>query len=144
MKERFICIHKLRRVLTLILTFRHIISSHKAEYFTFMKEPFSKIFAAFIALKILFFDIGVSLGDMVTDFLQGFNLIFDFKQKWQPSNSTLCQAVGGDEVPCKWQLELKKTVLGYGVTVLVICWIPGLVAVIHMLAHYRWVLDLDI
>ena len=93
-------------------------------------------------MKILFFDIGVSLGDMVTDFLQGFNMIFDFKQKWKPSNSTLCQVVGGEEVPCKWQLELKDTVLGYGVTVLIICWIPGLVAVIHMLAHYRWVIDM--
>ena len=91
-------------------------------------------------MKILFFDIGVSLGDMVTDFLQGFNLIFDFKKKWAPSNSTLCQAVGGDEVICKWRFELKDTVKWYGVTVLVICWIPGLVAVIHMLAHYRWVL----
>ena len=111
------------------------------KYFTFVKEPFSKTFAAFIALKILFFDIGVSLGDMVTDFLQGFNLIFDFKQKWQPSNSTLCQAAGGAG-PCKWQVELQETVWKYGVTVLIICWIPGLVAVIHMLAHYRWVLDM--
>ena len=93
-------------------------------------------------MKILFFDIGVSLGDMVTDFLQGFNMIFDFKQKWQPSNSKWCKVVGDeDEDPCAWQVELQKTVSGYGVTVLVICWIPGLVAVIHMLAHYRFVLD---
>ena len=96
-------------------------------------------------MKILFFDIGVSLGDMVTDFLQGFNMIFDFKQKWKPSNSKFCKVVGDeDEGPCAWQVELQETVWGYGVTVLVICWIPGLVAVIHMLAHYRLVLDVII
>ena len=60
---------------------------------------------------------GVSLLDVFTDFLFGFNLLFDFENRW---NS-----------------ELKAEAAAYGYIVLLSCWIPGLVAVIHMAASYR-------
>jgi hypothetical protein len=72
------------------------------------------IFAALIVLKIIFVDIWTSLGDAITDFLQGFFLIFDFHTG-----------------------EWKDDTYQYGIIVLIACWVPGIVAVIHILAHYR-------
>ena len=60
---------------------------------------------------------GLCLLDVFTDFLFGFNLLFDFENRW---NS-----------------ELKAEAAAYGYIVLFSCWIPGLVAVIHMAASYR-------
>ena len=60
---------------------------------------------------------GLSILDVLTDFLFGFNLIFDFDNKW---NS-----------------EIKLEAVKYGYIVLFSCWIPGLVAVIHMTASQR-------
>ena len=74
--------------------------------------------AGFVVLKILFWDIGSSLGDTVTDFLQGFNLIFDvYANEW-------------------WKFRSRNYQV-YGVIVLLINWIPGIVAVIHIISHYR-------
>eukprot|EP00092_Neocalanus_flemingeri_P002160 GFUD01002300.1.p1 GENE.GFUD01002300.1~~GFUD01002300.1.p1 ORF type:complete len:1094 (-),score=216.09 GFUD01002300.1:133-3414(-) len=72
--------------------------------------------AGFVVLKILFWDIGSSLGDTVTDFLQGLYLMYDwFKVGWVPRDDT-------------WY---------YGIIVLVINWVPGIVAIIHIISHYR-------
>ena len=37
---------------------------------------------AFVVLKIIFFDLGVSLGDAITDFLQGLYLLVDI-ETWE-------------------------------------------------------------
>merc|ERR1711970_51142 len=73
------------------------------------------IFAALIVLKIIFVDIWTSLGDAITDFLQGFYLMFDFNDKFA------------------W----KGDTYHYGIIVLIACWVPGIVAVIHIMAFYR-------
>ena len=70
-------------------------------------------FSALVVLKIIFFDIAVSLGDAITDILQGVNLIVKR---------------GGWDVNETWL---------YGVGVLIVCWVPGLVCVLHILSHYR-------
>ena len=74
------------------------------------------VFAALVVLKIIFFDIGTCLGDGITDFLQGFFLMFDFYTGFSVKEDT-------------WNI---------GVIVIVGCWLPGLVAVLHILAHYRF------
>ena len=72
--------------------------------------------AGFVVLKILFWDIGSSLGDTVTDFLQGIYLIYDwFAEGW----------------------VLREDTQYYGIIVLLINWVPGIVAVIHIISHYR-------
>ena len=72
--------------------------------------------AGFVVLKILFWDIGTSLGDTVTDFLQGIYLIYDwFRPGW----------------------VIREDTQYYGIIVLLINWIPGIVAVIHIISHYR-------
>ena len=77
-----------------------------------------KTLSSFVVLKILFWDIGSSLGDTVTDFLQGFNLIFDLMaEEW-------------------WKLRDDTEV--YGIIVLLIIWVPGIVAIIHTISHYRY------
>ena len=73
------------------------------------------IFAALIVLKIIFVDIWFSLGDAITDFLQGLYLMFDFYDGFSVKNDT-------------W---------GYGLVVIVACWVPGVVAVMHILAYHR-------
>ena len=73
------------------------------------------IFGTLIVLKVIFVDIWTSLGDAVTDFLQGFFLMFDFQNDFA------------------W----KEDTYQYGIIVLIACWVPGIVAVIHMLAYYR-------
>ena len=57
-------------------------------------------------LKIILVDVGISLGDVVTDLLQGLSLIFD--EDWNISSSS-----------------------NYGVLVLVTCWLPGPVTLLH-------------
>ena len=68
-------------------------------------------------LKVVMFDLAVSFGDAVTDILQGVYLIIwhDEKGVWR----------------------LKEDTWHYGLWVLVVCWVPGLVCVIHILTHYR-------
>jgi len=73
------------------------------------------VFAALIVLKIIFVDIWTSLGDAITDFLQGLFLMFDFYDGFSVKNDTF----------------------GYGVIVILACWVPGVVAVVHILAYYR-------
>ena len=75
------------------------------------------IFAAVVVLKIIFVDIWVSLGDAITDFLQGLFLMFDFYDGF---------TVKGDT----W---------GIGVIVIAACWVPGIVAIVHILAYYRFI-----
>ena len=77
------------------------------------------IFAALIVLKIIFLDIWFSLGDAITDFLQGLYLMFDFYDGFSVKNDT-------------W---------GYGLIVIVACWVPGVVAVMHILAYHRYYLQ---
>ena len=81
------------------------------------KDAAYKTLAGFVVLKILFWDVGSSMGDTVTDFLQGFSLVFDFMaQDW---------------------FKLRSDTLGYGIVVLLINWVPGFVAIIHMVTSYR-------
>ena len=58
-------------------------------------------------LKIIFIDIGISLGDVVTDFIQGINLIFD--DNW----------------------NILWLTLHYGLLVVIITWIPIIPIFIH-------------
>ena len=60
-----------------------------------------------VFLKILLVDIGISLGDVVTDLLQGLSLVFD--QDWNVQWNTY----------------------HYGLGVLGVMWLPGLVALLH-------------
>ena len=74
-----------------------------------------KTFGALIVLKILFFDIGVSLGDVVTDLLQGFFLIFNFADG-----------------------KVKCDTIWPGIVVLIICWFPtNVISVIHIISHHK-------
>ena len=61
-------------------------------------------------LKILILEVLFPLADVVTDIMQGVFLII---------------RDGGE----------KKT---FGVLVLVICWLPGLICILHVCSHYRW------
>ena len=58
-------------------------------------------------LKILLIDIGISVGDMITDLLQGLSLVFD----------------------SDWNLQWST--YHYGIAVLSIMWLPGLVVLLH-------------
>lgn len=60
-------------------------------------------------LKILLVDIGISLGDTVTDFLQGINLILDL----------------GDGT-------LRISSMSYGICIIFISWLPMLVVFLHL------------
>ena len=80
------------------------------------------IFAALVVLKIIFVDIWVSLGDAITDFLQGLFLMFDFYDGFTVKDDT-------------W---------GIGVIVIAACWVPGIVAVVHILAYYRFIDNLKL
>ena len=62
-------------------------------------------------LKILFIDIGITLGDLVTDFAQGLNLIFD--NNWNIHWSTI----------------------HYGCIVLGFIWLPVIPMLIHVFTH---------
>ena len=60
-----------------------------------------------VFLKILLVDIGISVGDMITDLLQGLSLVFD----------------------ADWNLQWST--YHYGIGVLSIMWLPGLVVLLH-------------
>ena len=66
-------------------------------------------------LKVLLFDIIYCIGDPVTDFLQGVNLILNW------SDLTIRN---------DWH---------YGAIVLLVSWMSGLVSVIHILAYHRYI-----
>ena len=63
-------------------------------------------------LKILLVDIGISLGDVVTDLVQGLSLIFE----------------------SDWDLA---PTAHYGVLVLLTCWLPGPLTILHLSLHHR-------
>ena len=77
----------------------------------------SSTFGQLVVLKILLFDLAVSFGDAVTDILQGVYLICWYNERGE------------------W--GLKEDTWHYGLCVLIVCWVPGLVCVIHILSHYR-------
>ena len=91
------------------------------------QSSFLETIAAFAVIRVLFFDILVSFGDAVTDFLQGFNLIFQFSKNTRDES-----ILNSDGLPTGIYPTWK-----YGVATLVICWIPGIVGVIHVVTHYR-------
>ena len=68
-----------------------------------------------MVIKIICFDIWITLGNSITDFLLGLFLMFDFQDGF----------------------AAKEGSLFYGELVLIACWVPCLVALLHMLAHYR-------
>ena len=63
-------------------------------------------------LKIIFLDIGISLGDVVTDLLQGLSLILEPDWSLAPTAD-------------------------YGVLVLLTCWLPGPLTILHLCLHHR-------
>ena len=63
-------------------------------------------------LKIFVIDIGLSLGDVVTDIVQGLSLIYD--ADWAISSTA-----------------------SYGILVLVTCWIPGPLVLLHLCLHHK-------
>ena len=65
-------------------------------------------------LKILLLDIGISLGDLVTDLLQA--MAFILSSDWSLQHSTLV----------------------YGVAVLVFMWLPGVVTALHFVTHTQY------
>ena len=60
-------------------------------------------------LKILLVDIGISLGDSITDFLQGFNLILDFSGR-----------------------SIRWATLPYGLAILLASWLPLPITLLHL------------
>ena len=64
-------------------------------------------------LKIFVFDIGLSLGDVVTDMVQGLSLIFE----------------------ADWSVSTTRT--NYGILVLATCWIPGPLVLLHLCLHNK-------
>ena len=60
-------------------------------------------------LKILIFDIGVSLGDTATDLLQGFSLIIDDSH-----------------------FTLRPSTMKYGIAIILASWLPVMIATIHL------------
>ena len=63
-------------------------------------------------LKIILIDIGISLGDVVTDVVQGMSLIFE----------------------ANWGIASTSN---YGVLVLLTCWLPGPLTLLHLCLHHR-------
>ena len=63
-------------------------------------------------LKIILIDIGISLGDVVTDFVQGLSLIFESDWSLAPTAN-------------------------YGILVISTCWIPGPLTLLHLCLHHR-------
>ena len=86
-------------------------------YSVYTKAGFASTFGKVVVLKVVLFDLAVSLGDAVTDILQGVYLIWWYNEEkgW----------------------GLKEDTWHYGLWVLGVCWVPGLVCVIHILSHYR-------
>jgi hypothetical protein len=65
-----------------------------------------------VFLKIILVDIGISLGDVVTDLVQGLSLIFEADWGLAPSAH-------------------------YGALVLLTCWLPGPLTLLHLSLHHR-------
>ena len=86
-------------------------------YSVYSKPSIKSTFGKLVVLKILLFDLAVSFGDAVTDILQGVYLICWYNERGE------------------W--VLKRDTWHYGLCVLIVCWVPGLVCVIHILSHYR-------
>ena len=63
-------------------------------------------------LKIILADIGISLGDVVTDFVQGLSLIFESDWSLAPTAN-------------------------YGILVISTCWIPGPLTLLHLCLRHR-------
>ena len=63
-------------------------------------------------LKIILIDVGISFGDVVTDVVQGISLIFD----------------------ANWRIA---STANYGVLVLITCWLPGPLTLLHLCLHHR-------
>ena len=63
-------------------------------------------------LKIILVDIGISLGDVVTDFVQGLSLIFESDWSLAPTAN-------------------------YGILVISTCWIPGPLTLLHLCLQHR-------
>ena len=63
-------------------------------------------------LKIILVDIGISLGDVVTDLVQGLSLVFE--DDWSIASTA-----------------------HYGILVLVTCWLPGPLTLLHLCLHHR-------
>ena len=78
------------------------------------KETRKKL-TCFSVLKIVILGIILSLCDVFTDFLQGVNLIKDFQGIF----------------------EEKKEAILYGIVVLVICWVPGFLNIIHLWSNQK-------
>ena len=72
-----------------------------------MAEDILRPLVKLLFLKILLVDIGISLGDVITDLLQGLNLVFD-----------------GD-----WNIQWST--YHYGLGILTVIWLPGLVVLLH-------------
>jgi hypothetical protein len=119
--------HALARPIYIYMHYIHDILFKRAEHSMSMASIYSsassisldrndagyRTLAGFVVLKILFWDIGSSLGDTVTDFLQGFNLIFDWMAvDW-------------------WKLRPDTEIYGINCG-------PGIVAIIHIISHYRY------
>ena len=77
------------------------------------REDLLKPLVKLYFLKILFIDIGISLGDVVTDLAQGINLIFD--HNWNIQWSTF----------------------HYGLTVLVLVWLPLVPLALHVVTFRK-------
>ena len=77
----------------------------------------SSRFGQLAILKLILFDLAVSFGDVVTDILQGVYLICWYNERG------------------KWRL--KEDTWHYGLWVLIVCWVPGLVCVMHIITHHR-------
>ena len=89
----------------------------RSRYSLYNRGGFNSSFSKLVVLKILLFDLAVSFGDSVTDILQGVYLIY-----WHNEQNV-------------WSLNTETW--KYGLWVLIVCWVPGLVCVIHILAHHR-------
>ena len=89
----------------------------RSRYSLYTRAGFDSSFSKLVVLKILLFDLAVSFGDAVTDILQGVYLICwdNEKNVWSLNTET-------------WH---------FGVWVLIVCWVPGLVCIIHILSHHK-------
>ena len=73
-------------------------------------ETFFKSLVKLEFLKILFIDIGISLGDVLTDFAQGFDLIFD--REW----------------------NIQRPTFHYGLFIIGCVWLPVIPVFLHILS----------
>jgi len=83
-------------------------------------------------LKIIFVDIFFSLGDHLTDFLQGFNLMFGDALTVSMAEWKVDSQYWGQRWDEHWEQRGQ-----YGLIVLLLNWSPGIIAVVHMLAYHR-------